>query len=475
MKFWRLDLLTLLISLFIFSSCKNQNGIGLDPDQKLSGTLLVDTNIVVNTVPEDSVNTTGNPSTIGTSLEFKSALGYINDSQIGTTQASIAMGLSLPGSTAYTLPTGTITIDSARLVLRYTDGFYGDSLTTHYKVDVYQLNEKISATKSYYNTKTWSYNNTLLGTKTFNSRTHTPIKITDIVSGGPDTIKSVPEQVRIHISSGFINSNLFNASSTILSSNTLFQDNIKCGDSTFEKPQVNGAGGNFMIALDSCSVNVYCRIDNSGTIDTTIISLPVARHAVEIKHTYTAAVQAALNNTSTSNNTFYLQGLAGLRAKVSFPGLKDIITQAGIDIVINRAELVITPAPGTTIPLTPLPKITMYQLDIAKTRIPLQDADVGNRNYQSPDIFGGYYSSNNGYHFIITGYIQDLMRGRAVDYGTYIAPCDTVTTSSTGQSLDYLATPQAAARVVAVGTPGKTSADYPYRIKLNLIYTKVNK
>jgi hypothetical protein len=181
-------------------------------------------------------------------------------------------------------------------------------------------------------------------------------------------------------------------------------------------------------------------------------------------------VQATINNTSTSNSTFYIQGLAGLRAKISFPGLAAIATKAGGNIVINRAELVITPVAGTTIPLAPQSKLSMYQLDIASQRIELQDANPTDRRYQSIATFGGYYTTNNDYHFIITGYIQDLMLGKSVDYGTYIGAVDNSNTTS----VDYLATPETGGRVVAVGTNfNKSSVDFPYKIKLNLIYTKI--
>ena len=50
MKFFRIDLLTLLISLFILGSCKNQNDIGLPVgDQQINGTLMVYDDIVVKT------------------------------------------------------------------------------------------------------------------------------------------------------------------------------------------------------------------------------------------------------------------------------------------------------------------------------------------------------------------------------------------------------------------------------------------
>ncbi|MES2275394.1 MAG: DUF4270 family protein [Bacteroidota bacterium] len=463
MKFFRIDLLTLLISLFILSSCKNQDGIGLNPDQTLNSTLLVDDNIVVNTVPEDSVYTNG---------LSKTPFGYFNDPQIGTTESNIAAALSLPLSSAYTVPSGTITVDSAILVLRYADGFYGDSLNSKYKVNVYQLTEKPLSTVNYYNTRKWAYNSSvLLGTKTFSSRTHTGFKITDIVTGAKDTLKLVAPQVRVPISTNFINDNLFGASSTILASNTLFQNAIKGLYITMDKTQT-GPGGSFMSALDSSSVVIYYRANNAGTIDTATVALPIAQHVAEIKHTYTASVQAVINNQATSNSTFYVQGLLGLRTKISFPGLKDIITKAGSDIVINRAELVITPNIASTIPFSAQTKLSMYQLDIAKQRILLQDASTADKRYLGIDIFGGFYTAKNDYHFVITGYIQDLMLGKTKDYGTYLGAVD----YTNSQAVDYLATPQTAGRLVAAGAiTNQSAADYPYRIKLNLIYTKVTK
>src|ERR1700759_1319796 len=108
MKFFRLDLLTLLISLFILNSCKNQDtvGLGVNANGKLSGSLVDTSTIVINTVLEDSVVTSGQTG--------KNPLSYFNDPVFGTTESSIATNLNLPGSAAYSLPSGTITIDSAR-------------------------------------------------------------------------------------------------------------------------------------------------------------------------------------------------------------------------------------------------------------------------------------------------------------------------------------------------------------------------
>src|SRR5260370_5558257 len=189
MKFFRLDLLTLLISLFILNSCKNNNtiGLGLDSSTQLNGSLIDTSTIVVNTLKED---------TVPTSNLTKTPMGYFIDPVMGTTESNIAVALNLPGSTAYTLPTGTITVDSAVLVLKYADGFYGDSLTSRYKVNVYQLGIRPLGSNTYYNNANWSTNlGPLVGTRTFNARTHDSIKIYNIITVHPHTLIKFPPQL----------------------------------------------------------------------------------------------------------------------------------------------------------------------------------------------------------------------------------------------------------------------------------------
>ena len=111
---------------------------------------------------------------------------------------------------------------------------------------------------------------------------------------------------------------------------------------------------------------------------------------------------------------------------------------------------------------------TIYTYDLAHTRIPIPDATNSDPRYLGVATFGGYYSpSLKSYHITITGYVQDLINGVRKDYGTYLAPVDTTNASG----IDINPAPQTAGRVIAVGTDKNS----PYRIKLNIIYTKVNK
>jgi hypothetical protein len=471
MKFFRLDLLTLLISLFILNSCKNQDtvGLGINSKNQLNSSLVDTSTIVINTDTIGSMVTSG---------QFKNPLAYFIDPVFGTTVSNLATDLNLPSQAAYTPPVGTVTIDSARLVLGYVDGFYGDSVTSSYTVNVYQLAEKYNVDSTYYNTKQWKYNSSSpLGTLTFNARPHDSLKVFHIINGAPDTLVKVPPQIRIPISNSFINNNLFTLSTNALSSNSQYQNIVNGLYLTINRTKSSGSGGVLMFS-GADTLAVYYHSVSGTTVDTAQVNLPIIHMASSITHTFSQTIQnelqAKYNNTG-SRNTFYLQGLGGLRAKISFPNflanlrssLLHRVNKPDSDILINRAELVITPQPGSYIPYQPLPKITMYQLDLALRPSLIQDASADPRS-GGIAIFGGFYSpTKNEYHFILTAFLQDMVFGNNTSHGTYIAPVDTTNKTT----VDILPTAQVAARSILVGT----NASSPYRIKLNVIYTKVAK
>ncbi|MEB0262031.1 MULTISPECIES: DUF4270 family protein [unclassified Mucilaginibacter] len=455
MKFYKLGLLTLLISLFILDSCKTQDGIGLDvdPANQINGTLLTNNGVVATTAYEDSI--------ITNNLSIRSPLAYFEDPEFGLTEAGAAAVLSLPGSVAYTVPTGVITVDSAVLVLPYAaKGFYGDSTASTFKVDVRQLDERIFPTKSYYNTKHFLSKSTILGSKEFKPRYNDSIFITSMAVGRADTPMKVRPQVRVKLDPRAMYLSFFGAPASSLANNTVFQNTFNGLSLTLSKSA--GAGGNVFFRLDSARVQYYYRRNNAGVIDTSNISLPFATAVTEIKHTFSANVKAAIAGTST-DNLVYLQGLAGLRAKISFPDVKNIFAAQNNKVVINRAELVVTLKPTSGIPYVPAKRLTLYKYDIAHQRVTLQDASTTDPR---ASVFGGNYNATKGeYHFIVTAFLQDLIAGKTIDYGTYLAPVDPTVT--TGISISPAAT---FAERSIVG--GKDAASY--NIKLNIIYTKLN-
>lgn len=470
MKFIKLDLLTLLISLFILSSCKKPDAVGLaiDPSEVINGTLLDTVSINTTTLRDDSVITSNISTTQndGTSY-YVSPLAYYIDPIFGITEANVAMSISTPSSTAFTKPTGTVTVDSAILVLRYAKGFYGDTTLTNYKLNVYQLAEQ-PLNQNYYNTKTWAFNSALIGTRSFHARPSDSVNVLQIVTGATDTIKKLPPQIRIPMNTAFVKSNILSTDSLKLIGGEAFKRYFKGLYLTFDKAQTTGGvGGNFYLLTDSCQLNIYYKNVSGTTIDTVMASFPASGNfASQIKHNYTGTdIPAALSNTKTAG-TIYLQGLAGLRAKISFPSLATNIKQQIGNATLNRAELIVTPVAASQLyPFLPAPRLTMYRYNIAKQRTLIPDAIGGtypDRRYISGAFGGYYYSTKNEYHFVITGYIQDLISGKTIDYGTFLAPANYYNTSieySTGSVYS-------AGRLKAGGD--KSSA---VKMKLNIIYT----
>jgi hypothetical protein len=476
MKFFRIDLLTLLISLFILNSCKNQDTAGFTLGTKgtLSGSLIDTATVFTNTVPDDSVATTG---------ITKCPLGYLNDPIFGTSLSSLITDINLPGSTAYTLPTGTITIDSAFMVLSYADGFYGDSLQ-NYTLNVYQLNQKPIGGQAYYSNYPWSYNTgSLVGSLTFQPRPLDSIKIYDIIQGAPDTLYKVPPQIRIPISTSFISSQFFNVGATTLSSNNIFRNTVKGFYITASPSQIASPGGTMMIkAPGDSTLAIYIRAKSGTIIDTSVVYLDISQHASQVQRSFSQQVQTALKNATSTSSLVYLEGLSGTRVKVSFPYIQKLFSTVGgaNNVVINRAELVVTPIQTLSgdIPkyLVPLPKLTLYRYDIAHTRLDVEDA-YGISSAAGVGSFGGYLQQSTpdspipAYHFLVTSYLQDLITNRTSDYGTYVAPVDTTNTTS----VDIGPTVSVAARSVAGGgyINAAGAANPAYAMKLNIIYTRI--
>jgi hypothetical protein len=490
MKFFRIDLLTLLISLFILNSCKNQDTVGftLGTKGKLSGSLVDTATVFTKTTTDDSVVT----STI-----TKCPLGYIQDPIFGTTQSDLITDLNLPGMSTssgnlpYTLPAGTITIDSAVLILKYTQGFYGDSSahnTSKYVVNVYQLAQRQASAGIYFNNTAWAHQGTIVGSTSmslktvFAPRPNTKVIVDSVVSGKAPVPDTVAPQIRIPISPSFINTALFNASAAQLNSNLIFQNNVKGLYITIDKTQSTGVGGTMMVS-GTDSIAVYIRAASGTVIDTEVVYLPTIQHASYIHSVRSAAFQNAITNKTTlTDSTVYLQGLAGSRVKVSFPYIDSLFSNKNVggvnNVIINRAELVVTMKPVSgDIPayLAPLPRLTMYELDIAHQRVEIPDA-TGLSSADGVGAFGGFYLTNvkpvNTYHFLVTSYLQNLITNKLIDYGTYIAPIDTTNTTS----VDIMPSAQVAARTVAGGgyvNALPKSNPQTYSMRLNVIYTKI--
>ncbi len=473
MKFSKLDLLTLLISLFLFSACNKSNTIGLDldPDDAIQGAL-VDTLTISSKTVADEVKPTyygiGAPNN-----PVRVPFGYLTDDVFGTSEVSLAMSVNVP-SAAYSFGTDA-SIDSAILILPYAAQFYGDTTTSQYSIDVKQLTSNLAAENSFLSTKEYAANNDLIGNYQGKIKPNTPVKVKRIVAGGPDTIYTTPAGIRIKLSNAFINANMVNATAANLLNNTTFNNAFKGIKVSINKANSTGKGALMFFNFNNSNagIEVYYKKQNATTTtatDTTSVVFPISQSvnpvAATIKHNYTGtAIEGQLADISkTQYEVTYLQPMGGLRNKISIPYLKKFANEVNGKVVINKAELVVDLSSGTDVfPYLPAQRLALYQLDIAGQRALIPDQNTTDYRY-TPNFGTSFDFSKKRYTFIVTALVQDLLDGKTENNGLYLAPGpDAIAEYSIAPSLI-----SANRSVIGSFTNGTN------KVKLNVYYTKIN-
>lgn len=476
MKFIKLDLLTLLIGLFLFASCESTSTIGLevDPTVALQGDLIDTLTISSRTQLEDITETSG---------ALRHPFGFLKDPIFGTTEASLAMVVNLPGNTTTNFGSSPV-LDSAVLVLNYGGQFYGDSTAT-YSVNVHQLNDNISTLESFLSNKDYSFSSTVLGSKTGKIYPTTSYKVTDVVLGKADTLRTVTPQMRITLDKTFIQDNILNVNSENLKFNENFVRLFRGLKIQINKSASTGNGGLmfFDFAGANSSLALYYKKSNVTTsgIDTVSVNFPITTTsnpiAATIKHDYTGTeIATQLANPNTQYATTFLQPLAGLKNRISFPYLRKFASELG-KVAINKAELVIDLSSGSdVIPYNAAPRLALYRYDIAERRQNLPDNNPQTQNNPGGDprypinqlySFGGVFDPvKKQYIFNITLYIQDLIDGKTQDYGTFLAPTPI-------NEFNRFPSISTGARSV-IGSFKKNPTAGDNTMKLNIYYTKIN-
>ncbi|AOM77576.1 DUF4270 domain-containing protein [Pedobacter steynii] len=490
MKFSKQDLLTMLIGLFLFSSCKDPNTIGLgQEDSAITGELYDNTTITSQTQADDAVSasqlTTGYP------------IGFMTDPVFGETTAGTAMTVNIP-SEKYRFGKNAI-LDSAVLILPYssqatvtgskTTYFYGDSTQT-YTFTVGQMTKDLTREQSFLSSTEWGKDATeVLGTLVTNDpnqpqgrifiKPSTPFKITEIVTGKPDSLRMTAPQLRIRLNTAKIQDKIVKMDTLSLDRNNLFIDKFR---GLYVGAKATGKGGIiFFNSVDSARLQLYYKKDGKtqGTRDTVSINFPIkpglAPVVSYVKHDYAnTPIKTQLeDHTGKQYEETYLQALSGLRNKISF-NFDDFKTKmGGAKVAVNKAELVIDVSPTADAHFKPAPRLRLYRYDVAEKRQNISDNNPPSESNPSGDprattelLFGGFFDSvNSRYIFTVTSYVQDLINGKIKDYGTFIAP-----TPITAFTLTPYAS--SAERSILL-SPKKDAAAGTKRMKLNIFYTKL--
>lgn len=477
----------MLIGLFLFSSCKDDNTIGLPADgSTITGDLYDNTTLTSRTMLEEPASG---------SLLSRYPIGLMNDPIFGKSEAGTAMTVNIPAAD-YRFGKGVI-VDSAVLVLPYAANFYGDS-TQKYTFSVRQLNVNLSLQTNFLSSINWG-EKTVTGTDgdlgksiDVQQRPNSRFKVINIVTGKPDTAFSVAPQLRIRLDAQKILDRIAKMDTLKYGRNDLFVNTFNGLYVNVTSASGSGAMSFFNLAAaadnnvdNGAKLQIYYRKDGlvALTKDTVSAIFPINNTlnpiAAYVKHDYTTATAINTQIADASNTQYpktYVQGLTGLKNKISFDfsGFKTLL--AGSKVSINKAELVIDVDPEDDTYFKPAPRLRLVRFNAAGLVTNIPDNDRNTQTYSGGDPralsdplqFGGYFDSvNRRYIFSVTTYIQDLINGKTKDYGTFLAP-----TSVTDAEFSLYPFATHAERSILVG-PVKDAPAGTKRMKLNIFYTKL--
>jgi len=276
------------------------------------------------------------------------AMGIIpNDPYFGKTTANIYLELK-PLTFPFSFPksdAGTLVVDSAVLILRYSHS-YGDTLLPQ-KVQVYELSNLFDADSTYTTCDVFSYNNSaLLGEQVF-----IPARLTDSIHVFKEDANN---QLRIKLSDAYVQG-LIDDSAEIFKTNTTFKSHFKgfaiIVDSLF--------GGNalnyFDLGNSDTRVAFYIRSSLANVKDTSIVDFSFSDSSGEansiVHNRGTSEITGYLAHPAAGDSLLYIQTAPGSYVQLKIPGLPGLPNS-----VIHRAELIIdqaSPVPADPFLTTP--------------------------------------------------------------------------------------------------------------------------
>lgn len=443
----------LLACALLFTSCKKEGSIGLgtQPATDLVNAEFKDTSTVLSYITrEDSVNTNNTGYTL---------IGSYNDPEFGTASGSLFTQWNLPNNqTAVDLTGGVggqpeLVLDSIVLTLQYTSTlpnlrrYYGTLEPQTFRVC--RISEAMSVDSVYYSDHKILFDSlNPLAVKTFTPQPDSFV-----------TIKGVKKvaHLRIKLDSIFGDSIMKQSATANLASTAAFQTFFKglCIIPT-NGTQLSGEGSILYFALAGAETRLhlyYRRNTISGPVagDTLTYSFEVgstSSHFTQFRHDYSTSAFASKVDNVADTDFVYIQSMAGMKTKIVFPYIKDLV--ANNSIAINQAQVVFK-VDGSKVSTNydTHPQLFLMALDsLNKPNFPLD-------YYDSHTGYGGAYNSaTQDYKFNITRHLQAILDGSVKDYGFILIAAGSAVNGN---------------REVLKGA-GKNSD----KLKLRLTYTKVN-
>ena len=336
--FFSFVLLVISISTAVmFNACNEPTPIGSDliDENEFHHIKSTDTfNIETHIVETDSILTA--PFTSG-GLARTYLLGSLNDSEFGTSEASIYTQVRLTGTD---VDLGSnLQLDSVVLTLVYDDtDLWGDTSAT-IDIDVFQLNDTLAAGEVFYSNKEFSYSPFSLGNKQnckLNPTDSTEVYGIYLNEAGEDSIGllKVEPHIRIRLNDSFGESLLAQSGQTAFSENAEFLKYLK--GLYIKATSIEGLMVRLSMIASRSRLTLYYKKENS---DFNQYHFQINEYCAVINHFKNDHSQGMVQNTlnapyPNAQELIPIQAMGGIRTNIHFPSLKNFSNKA-----INKAEL----------------------------------------------------------------------------------------------------------------------------------------
>ncbi|QES87480.1 DUF4270 family protein [Rhizosphaericola mali] len=325
--------------------------------------------------------------------------GVYKDPQFGTVNASCFAQFEPPTYSSSAIDTYRYaTFDSLTLLLKMKGGNYGDT-TKNLTLSVNQLSQNIQLFNnqtSFYNTTSFPFNTSVLGTKTFS------LKIGSPLTG--DTLS-----IRLSDALGNEFLSMLKSGSSNIQSATQFVN-------YFKGLRISGSGTDgFMINFsDSIAMRLYYHSPGQTINQQTYTTFDLYNSSYQFNNITVDRSGTLLGNQNFSHNNnsipsaltdslTYLQPITSSLVKIQFPTIRRLL-QSPNYLQVSRATLTFQPQFGTNLPFYALPpSLYLYTTDYANG---LGTALTYSSSVQTGSLYLDPTTGYNTYTYDLTTYIQ---------------------------------------------------------------------
>lgn len=405
-----------LILVIAFLSCKKKQNTTLGTDVQPE---IDELNVEISDTATIQAHTIIHQQARSFQDQFK-YLGSNQDPVFGRTNASVYTNLSLPNNVSNISFGEDAVLDSAEIVIAFTQNFIGDSTNAMY-YQVHQLTQSMSKDSSYYMDQNLTYNTLPLGSSWRRiSKTGSYYSI------------------KIPIDAAFASALITNPQ--YLVNNTIFQSVYKgfyiTTKNTNNLNPVSKPGALLKIDLDNGISGLFVYYHNgssSASKEPKQYRFPFSgsnsSRFNNIEYNYSSGANSQLvqqiadKDSLKGKQNLFLKGVGGTKVVYRLPYIKNYVDSC--PIAVNRAEVVFkvdqsfVSSIGT---YEPPSYISLVAVDASGKEIYVKD------QYYTADLtrYGGAYNPvTKEYVFNIARHVQDIMSGKLENYGFYLVVANT--------------------------------------------------